>query len=280
MARKMISTYVHVEVQRGENERIATTVLAHEIPCLVATHGEGSVHVIKDVPKDILDYSRIGKEVELDRDEEWGRLVSKYGMHPTHNMETVVFVFQNDRKRMATFDLDEFITDMEGEINNEGVEEMLDMLEELDIEVDSERPAKVEAQLRQVLCEQLSERDVPFDSNADIKTLIAVAKAVLSTTVSGSVKSAVKNVLGGNKKNVDKDGNGNINKDEIKEKLDLLDVGYKVNDDKPTLLSLLAEELKSLLEEYELSFEEDEAVEVLWSKVQDHENSIMSGSNE
>lgn len=279
MARKMISTYVHVEIERGENERIATTVMAHEIPCLQAKHGEGSVHVVKDIPKEILDYARVGKEVELDRDEEWGRLIAKYGMHPTHDMETAIFVFQNDRNRMANFDLDDFITDMEGDINRDGLDDMLDMLEQFEVEIESEQPAKVERQLRNVICNALSEQNVAFEANADIKTLMAVANAVLSVTVSGTIANKVKKALGSTTK-VDSNGNGNITVEELKAKLDGLNVAYKANDRKDELMYLLAETLKEKLEEYEVPFEEDEAVEVLWSKVEDHENSIKSGDED
>lgn len=274
----MKSTYVHVEVERGENERIATTVLAHEIPCLQAKHGEGSIHIVKEVPKDILDYGRIGQEVELDREEEWGRLISKYGMHPTHDMETVVFVFQNNRKQMANFDFDDFVMDMEGDLNNEGVSDMLDMLEDMDIDVENEQPAKVERLLRKVLTEKLEEQNVAFDANADIKVLMAVSNAVLNMSVADTIINKVKSAVGGTKNtNVDEDGDGNITNVELRVKLDTLQVSYKANDTKPVLMDLLSEELKTRLEEYEVEFDEEEAVEVLWSKVEDHENSVKVG---
>jgi len=282
MARKFTSTYVHVTIERGENEHVPATVLAHELPCLQAKHGEGSVKIITDVPKDVLDYARIGKEVELDRDEEWGRLMSKYGMHPNFDAETVVYVYQNDKRRMAEFDVDELIADMGAITNSETLESMLDMLEDFDVDVESERPAKVESQLRELICEKLDEKGVEYRSNDDIKVLMAVAKAVLGITVGSSIKNAVKSAIGGNGKNdnIDEDGDGDITVKEIKAKLDVLEVNYKANDKKQDLLLLLTEELEDLLDIYDVDHGAGDSVEVLWAKVQEHEAALKTGSND
>jgi len=273
MARKFTSTFVHVTIERGENEHIATTVLAHEIPCLLAKHGEGSVKVVTDIPKDVLDYQRIGEKLELDREEEWGRLMSKYGMHPNFDAETVVYVYQNDKIRMTKFDLDEFIADSGAVENSENIEAMLDMLDDMGVEVESERPGKVESLLREVLCEKLDDKGVDYRSNDDIKVLMAVANAVLPMTVAKTVGNAIKNAVGGGKSKVDEDGDGDITVKEIKEKLDAIEVDYNKSGNKAYLYETLEMELKLILEENEVPFEEEEPAEVLWSKYQDYKTS-------
>lgn len=76
------------------------------------------------------------------------------------------------------------------------------------------------------------------------------------------------------------DNKNELSVNDIKEKLELLDVTFKANDTKPVLLEALTEELKGRLEEYEKDFDEDEAVDSLWTKVLDHEDQVKSGSND
>ncbi len=91
---------VHVVVDRGPMEKIPTTIYAHEVPCLEIQHGEGSVHVPEQLP-DGMDYAENGAVVTLDLDEEWARLIGKYGRHPDMNVSVCEYVFQGQKANLA-----------------------------------------------------------------------------------------------------------------------------------------------------------------------------------
>ena len=119
MAKAMKARRVHVIVERSLMEKIPVTVFEHEIPCIEAHHGEGSVTIAKDFPKGILDYQNVGQVVELNPAEEWSRLTAAYGRHPEANMSTCEYVFQQNRKNMVNFDLREYISMRNGGLDDD-----------------------------------------------------------------------------------------------------------------------------------------------------------------
>ena len=113
--RMMKAKRVHVVVERSLTEKVPVTVFEHEIPCIEAHHGEGSVTIPDNLPKDILDYQAIGKVVEINPAEEWNRLIAAYGRHPEANISTCEYVFQQNRMNMFNFNLKEYLSMQNGE---------------------------------------------------------------------------------------------------------------------------------------------------------------------
>ena len=200
---------VHIEVERSITEKIARTVFEHEVPCLEAHHGPGSVTIINDVPKDILDYGKVGETVALDAREEWERLKSAYGRHPEHNILTSEYVFQQNPRNMMTFNLAEYLAMRDGD---DGLDD--DMFE-------------------------LGEEQSPVNQT--------------TSTIDP----------------VDADGDGNIEVEELKTKLEQIGIKPHHNAGKDKLIGMLVEEVKTRLEVAEIDFEEDEPLEVLWHKLPD-----------
>lgn len=71
----MLARYVQCHIRRGMSEVLAPIVFAHEVEILKEVHGDGSVTIIDDLPDH--------PPVELDKDEEFSRLMNVYGDHAT-----------------------------------------------------------------------------------------------------------------------------------------------------------------------------------------------------
>lgn len=113
--RMMKAKRVHAIVSRSITEKVPVTVFEHEIPCLEAHHGEGSVTIAKDYPKDLAGYQAVGKVVEINPAEEWERLIAAYGRHPEANISVCEYVFQQSRMKMFEFNLKEYFSMRNGE---------------------------------------------------------------------------------------------------------------------------------------------------------------------
>ncbi len=168
---------VHVLVDRGPMEKIPTTVYAHEIPCLEIQHGEGSVQEITDLPEG-MDYDEIGELARLDLDEEWSRLIAKYGRHPELNVSVCEYVFQgrkdNLRKACEVSDQqaeesDAIDADGDGNLSKAEIQARL---AELDIPFQKNATKGVLLEtLRDGLAQLLDEAEVPYDEDASVEVL-------------------------------------------------------------------------------------------------------------
>lgn len=80
-------------VERDITSSVATEVYAHELPILEVLHGPGKVTVHESVEID----------AELDPDEEYARLVSKYGHDTNTGVTQVSKVYRNPHELEEAF---------------------------------------------------------------------------------------------------------------------------------------------------------------------------------
>lgn len=168
---------VHVLVDRGPMEKIPTTVYAHEIPCLEIQHGEGSVQELTELPEG-MDYDEIGNVAKLDLDEEWSRLITKYGRHPELNVSVCEYVFQGrkDNLRKAcdapgqqAGEPEAIDADGDGNLSKAEIQARL---AELDIPYHKNANKGVLLEtLRDGLAQLLDEAEVPYDEQASVEVL-------------------------------------------------------------------------------------------------------------
>ncbi len=175
---------VHVVVDRGPMEKIPTTVFAHEVPCLEIQHGEGSVHFPERLP-DGMDYDEIGAVVKLDLDEEWARLIGKYGRHPSMNVSVCEYVFQGQKANLAKACAE--ILEKDGRPETAGVDadgdgnmsktEIQAALAEMGIPFHKNATKAVLLEtLRDGLCQILDEAEVPYGEDDPVEVLFRLAR--------------------------------------------------------------------------------------------------------